>query len=132
MASRVFTARNPTSPGVPPSAPHTRAPTTASEVFSATDSTTARAMPGPSRACGSRPHRRGSRSRARARSPAARASPMARASRPSEVPPTTVQVAAAVSVTAAAGRSRTARAASAAAPVAPPAQSSVCRAPQPR
>ena len=44
MASRVLTARKPTSPGTPPSAPHTRAPTTASEVFSATDSTTARAI----------------------------------------------------------------------------------------
>ena len=52
------------SPGTPPTAPHTRAPTTASEVFSATDSTTARAIPSASSACGSRPHRCGSRARA--------------------------------------------------------------------
>lgn len=132
MASRVLAARKPASPGTPASAPHTRAPTTASEVFSATDSTTARAICGPSRECGSRPHRCGSRSRARPRSPAARASPMARASRPRDVPPTTDQVAAAVRATEAAGLWRTARVSSAAPPAAPPAQMRVCSAPQPR
>ncbi len=86
MASSVLTARKPTSPGTLPTAPHTSAPTTASEVFSATDSTTARAIPSASSACGSRPHRRGSRARAASTSPASRARPTARASRASEVP----------------------------------------------
>ena len=73
MASRVLTARKPSSPGTPATAPQTRAPTTASEVFSATDSTTARAIPSASRACGSRPHRCGSRARAASTSPASSA-----------------------------------------------------------
>ncbi len=113
-------------------APHTSAPTTASEVFSATDSTTARAIPSASRACGSRPHRCGSRSRAPSMSPASRARPMACASRASEVPPTTAQVAAPVSATDATAESRTARAAKAPSATAPPAHTTVCSAPHPR
>lgn len=132
IASSVFTARNPIRPGTPPRAPHTSAPTTASEVFSATDSTTARAICCASSAEGSRPHRCGSRSRATSMSPAASAPPTARASRPREVPPTTAQVAAAVRATEAAGRPRTARSATTAAATAPPAQTTECSAPHPR
>ncbi|CAM5405573.1 hypothetical protein STENM36S_05936 [Streptomyces tendae] len=132
MASSVLTARKPSSPGTPATAPHTRAPTTASEVFSATDSTTALAMPSASSACGSRPHRCGSRVRAASTSPASRARPIAAASRASEVPPTTAQVAAPVSATRAAGERRTACAAAAPRATAPPAHTAVCRAPQPR
>lgn len=121
MASRVLTARNPIRPGTPPTAPHTSAPTTASEVFSATDSTTARAIPSASRACGSRPHRCGSRSRAASTSPASSARPMTRASRTSELPPTTAQVAAETRATVAAGERRTARSATAPRATTPPA-----------
>ncbi len=76
-------------------APQQRALTTASAVFSATDSTTARAICASSRVLGSRPHRCGSRSRAVLRSSACSARPMVRASRVSDEPPSTVQVAAA-------------------------------------
>ncbi len=86
IASRVLTARKPTRPGTPATAPHSRAPTTASEVFSATDSTTARASCGASSACGSRPHRFGSSRRARSTSPAVSAAAIARASRPANCP----------------------------------------------
>ncbi len=57
---------------------------------------------------------------------------MAPASRASEVPPTTAQVAAAVSATEAAGERRTAREAASPRAAAPPAHTAVCSAPHPR
>ena len=96
MASRVLTARWPSSPGTPATAPHTSGATTASAVFSATDSRAARASPSASRDDGSRPHRWGRRSRPAARSPASSEAAMAAPSPASDVPPSTAQVAAAV------------------------------------
>ena len=62
--------------------------TTASTVFSATDSMTARTMPPSSRRAGSRPTSVGSRERAASRSPPARVSPMRNASWPRSRPAT--------------------------------------------
>ncbi len=67
------------------------------------DSVPARAMPGPSRRSGSRPHSDGMRVRAAARSPASSSRASAAPCPASEAPPSTVQVAAAVSAVRATG-----------------------------
>ena len=54
----------PAAPGTPPTAPHSSGATCASEVFSATDSSAARASPRRPATAGSRPHSDGSRRRA--------------------------------------------------------------------
>jgi hypothetical protein len=77
-------------------APHTSGPTTASEVFSATDSTVARARPAASRPDGSRPQRWLRRCRAPSRSPVSSSRDISCASRRRLVPPTTAHVARAV------------------------------------
>ena len=139
IASRVFTARNADQPGharqrrptpgrPPPRRRCSRRPTPRRRGRSAAASS----------ACGSRPHRCGSRSRATSTSPAASAPPMARASRPSEVPPSTAQVGGGGQrdgrrAAGAARRHATARASSAAPAAAPPAHTrGVQRAPYPR
>ena len=96
IASRVFTARYPSRPGTPATAPHSSGATTASEVFSATDSRAARARPSASRADGSRPQSDGSRRRAAPRSPAASSPASAEPSPASDRPPSTAHVAHAV------------------------------------
>src|ERR1039457_1889085 len=103
MASRVFTARYPSRPGRPHAAPQRSGATTASDVFSASDSTVARASSATPRSRASRPHRAGKRRRAPSRSPAsiARATPDASVAR--VVPPSTVQVATVATVARAAG-----------------------------
>src|SRR5581483_8863682 len=73
IASRVLIARYATRPGSPDAAPHSSGATTASEVLSATDSITARAISLLPSSAGSRPHRLGSTSRAAGRSFAASA-----------------------------------------------------------
>ena len=62
MASMVLMARYPSAPGAPANAPHRAGATTASTVFSATDSTVARAISAASRPVGSLPTRAGSSS----------------------------------------------------------------------
>src|SRR5436190_20063307 len=96
MASIVFSARYaPAAPGPAATAHHTGA-TTASTVFSASDSITAAANPDASRSLGSRPTRVGTNARARSRSDATSASrtPTAarRNARPAAAPATTTAV----------------------------------------
>ena len=76
-------------------APQTSAPTTASLVFSATDSTAARQSCASSRPAGSRPHSDGSTARAPSRSPSSTHVASRRASPASERPPSAAQVTAA-------------------------------------
>ena len=83
-------------PGAPKTAAQSAGATTASTVFSATDSTTARARPFASRPDGSRPTRAGSNVRARSRSPASRASATSLAASPRPRPATVSAVAPAV------------------------------------
>ena len=87
IASRVLAARYASSPGTPASAPRTSGATTASDVFSATDSITARAISPSSRSAVSRPTRWVSRWRASGRRSSASSRATARASRSSEEPP---------------------------------------------
>src|SRR5690606_9244087 len=96
IASSVLTARYIISPGIPATAPQNSGATDASDVFSATDSTTARASPSASSPRGSRAHRCGSLSLAASRSPRSRARAISSPSRPSDVPPSTAQVTPAV------------------------------------
>ena len=74
----VLTARYPSVPGAPKSAPHSAGATTASTVFSASDSTTALVISEASRSLGSRPTRAGSSWRARDRSWSSSAAAMSR------------------------------------------------------
>ncbi|SKW40421.1 Uncharacterised protein [Mycobacteroides abscessus subsp. massiliense] len=83
----------------------------ASEVFSARDSTVARAMPLTSSRLGSRPHREGSSARASSMSLSYRWSDIRAPTATSEVPPSVAQVAAAVTTTVAVAERRAARAA---------------------
>src|ERR1700744_5047253 len=94
------------SPGRPATAPQTSGATVASLVFSATDSTTARAISlGPSCA-GSRPQRPGSRDLAATRSPSSSAALILPAVERSERAPVTVQTAAAAAIPRASGGRR--------------------------
>ena len=80
---------NPRTPGAPATAAHHAGATTASTVFSATDSTTARAMPGPSRAAHVAPDQAWEEAHGRARGPrTASASPIDTAMRRSSRPAT--------------------------------------------
>src|SRR5699024_1840389 len=87
MASSVLTARWANRPGTPATAPQRRGATTASAVFSATDSTTARDTSTVSNALVSRPTRDLSRRRAPGRSSCSNSTRTAAASRSRERPP---------------------------------------------
>lgn len=115
MASSVLAARCAAMPPGPATAPHSSEPTTASAVFSATDSTAARHSSASSSPVGSRPTRAGAIRRARSRSPASTAAASRRASPPRDRPPTAIHVVTAVSRNRAPRRCRSAPSAAAAA-----------------
>ncbi len=96
IASSVLAPRYTSTAGTPPAAAHNAGATWASEVFSATDSSAARARPGGSSAAGSRPHSDGSSRRAAATSPASSRAAIWSPMRPNDVPPSETYVAAAV------------------------------------
>ncbi len=112
-------------PAGPSSAPQKSGATTASEVFSATDSMVARAMPFSSSCDGSRPTRCVTCTRAAARSPSRSWPSRVRASRPRERPPRTTHVAPAVTVAHSQGRERVARSAAAPSATADPTSTDV-------
>ena len=115
----MFDARYASSPGIPATAPQNSGATTASEVFSATDSTTARAIWSASRPRGiAAAQVRQALPRRREVAGRSATAPIADASRRNEVPPSTVHVAAAVSTVPTTGRrpTRSAATPSAAAP----------------
>jgi hypothetical protein len=101
----------------------------ASLQFSATDSTTARAIPASSSCAGSRPQRFGSSPRAPCRSPASSACWIRSASTVSDLAPVTAQVTVPAQASRATGRCRKSRAAASAGAIASASQQAVKAAP---
>ena len=96
IASKVLMQRCATTPGAPATAAHTSGAMAASDVFSATDSTAARAMPGASRSSGSREHSHGTQPRAASSSPDSSACAIRMPVRSRLVPPSAAHSATAV------------------------------------
>src|SRR5690625_3189382 len=132
MASSVLTARWANRPGTPATAPQRGGATTASAVFSATDSTTARDTSTVSNTLVSRPTRDLSRRRAPGRSSCSNSTRTAAASRSRERPPSTTQVATAVTAVRAIGARAVTRSATIPNPVAAPTRNTTWVSPRAR